>query len=179
MNVKTGPHSYQLDDADIKILEQLQSDARIPLTQLSEQLGIPHSTVRHRLQRMEEAGVIEKYAVVINPVRVGFLIDCFVEVTLDHRVETDAALKALSELEEVIELYILTGEIDVLARICARDVEHLREILYERFTQVPGLVRTNTLVILGAQVKTVTLRAKDAVDTQVDKPGGASLKAIS
>jgi len=152
---------YPLDGTDVKILQMLQADARLPLTQLSEQLGIPHSTVRDRIRKMEEAGIIEGYTVVINPSKAGFPIDCFVEVTLDHRVETNMSLKALAELNEVIELHILTGGIDILARICARDIEHLREILYDRLTQVPGLVRTNTLVILSTQVKPLALRAKD------------------
>ena len=150
---------YPLDGTDVKILRKLQADARLPLTQLGEQLGIPHSTVRDRVRKMEEAGVIEGYSVTINPAQAGFLIDCFVEVTLDHRVETTKSLKALAKFDEVIELHLLTGEIDVLARICARDIEHLRDILYNKLTRVPGLVRTNTLVILGAQVKPLALRA--------------------
>lgn len=148
---------YPLDDADIKILRALQADGRLPLTQLSEQLDMPHATLRDRIRKLEEAGVIEGYTAIINPASVGFSITCFVELVLDHQVQTERALKALATIQEVTEIYLLTGETDALVQIWARDVGHLREILYERFIRIPGLVRTNTLVVLDTRRKPLPL----------------------
>ncbi len=146
---------YRLDSTDIKILQALQTDGRVPLTQLSTQLGIPHGTARDRIRKMEKAGVIERYVAVVNPAKVGFLINCFVELTLDHQVDVSQPIEALLNIEEVTEIHILAAEIDVLVRIWARDVEHLRRILYEKFTTIPGMVRTTTVVVLNSQVKPV------------------------
>jgi Lrp/AsnC family transcriptional regulator for asnA, asnC and gidA len=148
---------YNLDDTDVKILEALQADGRIPLTQLSTQLGIPHGTIRDRIRKMENAGVIERYVAVINPAKAGYLINCFVELTLDHRVDVSQAIDALIQIDEVSELHLLTGEVDVFVGIWARDIEHLRHILYDRFTTIPGMVRTNTLMVLNKQTKPVPL----------------------
>lgn len=150
---------YKLDSTDIKILQALQADGRAPLTQLSEQLDIPHGTLRDRLRRMENAGVIEQYAAIIDPAKIGFLITCFVELVLNHQVETSQAIEALLAIEEVTEVYILTGETDALVRLCARDIEHLRQILYDKFVRIPGLVRTNTFVVLGKYIKPALLPA--------------------
>jgi Lrp/AsnC family transcriptional regulator for asnA, asnC and gidA len=152
---------YKVDNIDIKILRVLQTDFRLPLTQLSEQLGIPHGTVRDRIRKMEEAGVIERYATIINPAKLGFLLNCFVEVTLDQMIENNSAIEALLKIEEVAEIHTLTGNVDAFVRIWARDVEHLREILYDKFTNIPGMIRTNTIIVLDTQAKPLPLPAQD------------------
>lgn len=152
---------YKLDDIDIKILQVLQTDFRLPLTKLSEQLGIPHGTVRDRIRKMEEAGVIERYAAILNPAKLGFLFNCFVEVTLDQEVENSRAIEALLKIEEVTEIHTLTGDVDAFVRIWARDVEHLRQILYDKFTNIPGMVRTNTIITLGTHAKPLSLSAQN------------------
>lgn len=146
---------YQLDDTDAKILEALQTDGRVALTQLSDQLGIPHATLRDRIRKLEQAGVIEGYTAIIDMARAGFTISCFVELVLDHQVETKLAIEALMNIEQVTELYLLTGETDVLVRIWARDIEHLREILHVKFAAIPGLLRSNALVVLGKHTKPI------------------------
>ncbi len=146
---------HQLDGTDAKILLALQTDGRIALTQLCDQLGIPHATLRDRIRKMEQAGVIEGYTAIINQVRTGYSISCFVEIVLDHQIETRLAIEALMSIEHVSELYLLTGETDVLVRIWARDIDHLREILHVQFAAIPGLLRSNALVVLGKHTKPI------------------------
>ena len=152
---------YPLDEIDIKIIQALQADGRAPLTQLSEQLQSPHATIRDRIHKMEKAGVIEGYTAIINPAKIGYLINCYVELVLDHQVETEQAIQALMTIEEVTEIHILTGETDAFVRIWASDIEHLRQILYAKFANIPGMVRTNTVVVLGTRQKPVPLRISD------------------
>ena len=152
---------FNMDDTDIKILRILQTDVKLPLTQLSERLGIPHGTVRDRIRKMEEAGVIEGYAVVLNPAKLGYLMNCLVQVTLDQQVENDVVIKELLKIEEVTEIQILTGDVDAFVRIWARDVEHLRKILYDKFTSIPGMLRTNTIMVLGTYTKPIPLLAEN------------------
>ena len=148
---------YKLDRIDAEILKVLQINGRIPVTQLSAQLKIPHATARDRIRKMEEAGVIEGYTVLINPAEVGFLTSGFVQFTLDQQVDLNRTVEALMNIEEVTEIYVLTGDIDALVRIWARDIEHLRRILYEKFNVVPGMIRTSTTVILAKWVKPLLL----------------------
>jgi Lrp/AsnC family transcriptional regulator for asnA, asnC and gidA len=61
------------------------------------------------------------------------------------------------KIEEVREIHLLTGEVDVFVEIWARDIEHLRSILYDKLTAVPGMVRTTTLVVLNKQAKPIPL----------------------
>lgn len=152
----------ELDELDIRILEILQTDGRIALTRLSARLDVPHTTIRDRLKKLEDSGAIERYVAVLNPARVGLPISAFVMVTLDQRLETGPAVAALMDVPEVDEAYLLTGDVDVLVRIWARDVEHLRQIVYEKLSVVPGLVRTNTVVILDSRLKAGRLPLAEA-----------------
>ncbi len=147
----------ELDSTDIRILRMLQTEGRMPLTKLSEFLNIPHTTVRDRIRRMEEAGVIDRYETVINLAKVGFYVLAFVMVTLDQRVDIAKAVEALMDMDEVSETYLLTGDIDLLVRISAKDVAHLRHILYQKFNSIPGLIRTNTVIVLDSQSKPTQL----------------------
>lgn len=148
---------HELDDLDLKILRILRTNGRMPVTKLSARLEIPHATARDRIRKMEDAGVIEGYQAVINPEKTGFMISGYVQLTLDQRVDIEPAIEALRQIEEVTEIYVLTGDIDAFVRIWARDVEHLREILYEKFNDIPGMVRTSTAVILNKWTKPMPL----------------------
>ena len=163
---------YKPDNLDIKLLLALQADGRIPLTQLSAQLGVPHGTIRDRIRKLENAGVIERYTAVINPAKAGYLINCFIEMTLDHQVEVSQAIDALMKIEEVREIHLLTGEVDMFVEIWARDIEHLRSILYDKLTAVPGMVRTTTLVVLDKQVKPIPLLPQIANGESLSPPAG-------
>ena len=151
---------YNLDNIDIKILQVLQKDVRLPLTQLSEQIGVPHATVRDRIRKMEAAGVIKSYVAIIDPTKLGHLMNCLVQVTLDQRVENSLVMEAFLQIDEVTEIQLLTGDVDVFVRIWARDVEHMRHILYDKFTSIPGVLRTNTIIVLDTFTKPLPLLEK-------------------
>jgi Lrp/AsnC family transcriptional regulator for asnA, asnC and gidA len=154
---------YNLDDTDIKILQALQVDVRIPLTQVSKQLGVPHGTIRDRIRKMEDAGVIECYATILNPTKLGFVMNCLVQVTLNQEVENSLSIDALLKIEEVTEIQTLTGDVDAFVHIWARDVEHLRQILYDKFTKIPGMLRTNTIMVLDTYTKPLPLPLNEQV----------------
>jgi Lrp/AsnC family transcriptional regulator for asnA, asnC and gidA len=82
-------------------------------------------------------------------------------VTLAQQVENNSAIEALLKIEEVTEIHTLTGNMDAFVRIWARDVEHLRRILYDKFTNIPGMVRTNTIIVLGTHAKPLPLPVQD------------------
>jgi DNA-binding Lrp family transcriptional regulator len=147
------PVVYQPDETDIEILRALQRDGRMPLTQLGDQLGLAHTTVRDRVRRMEDAGVITGYQVQICPEQLGWTICGYIMMTMDQRVPISSAVKALARIPEVAETYLLSGEVDVLVKIWARDIPHLSEIVYEKIRFIPGLRRTNTVLVLGKQIK--------------------------
>lgn len=149
----------QLDSTDVKILRMLQSEGRIPITQLSAHLDVPHATIRDRIRKLETEGVIEGYQAVINPAQVGLPITGFVQITLDHRLQTSLqqTIDTLMNIQEVSEFYVLTGETDIFVRIHATGMDHLREIIFEKLNRIPGFQRSNTGVVLASGRKCIAL----------------------
>jgi DNA-binding Lrp family transcriptional regulator len=155
-----GRKVSQLDSTDVKILRMLQSEGRIPITQLSAHLDVPHATIRDRIRKLESEGVIEGYQAVINPAQVGLPITGFVQITLDHRLQTSLqqTIDTLMNIQEVSEFYVLTGETDIFVRIHATGMDHLREIIFEKLNRIPGFQRSNTGVVLASGRKCLALR---------------------
>lgn len=146
----------KLDDLDIQIIDILQSEGRIPVTQIGARIEVPHTTVRDRIQRLEEEGVIEGYAAVINPAKVGYLISCLVQVTMEQQMELEETISVLGGIDEVTEFLVLTGGTDIAVRVYARDIDHLRDIIYRKIKSIPGFIRSNTQVVLASGKAPIT-----------------------
>jgi DNA-binding Lrp family transcriptional regulator len=138
----------QLDRLDAAILGALEKDARQPVTALARRLNSPVSTIRDRIQRLEQAGVIRGYTVVVDQEKLGFPVKAIIRVTRDQQVPVEAIVEQVSSFPEVACIQLLTGETDELLTIYVRSVEHLRDFLYEQIPKIPGLQRTNTVIVL-------------------------------
>ena len=146
----------KLDDLDIQIIDILQSEGRIPITQIGARIDVPHTTVRDRIQRLEDEGVIEGYAAVINPAKVGYLISCLIQVTMEQKMELEEIISVLRGIDEVTEFLVLTGGTDIAVRVYARDIDHLRDIIYRKIKSIPGFIRSNTQVVLTSGTTPIT-----------------------
>src|SRR5579864_2098212 len=104
MNSKNGP-----DKLDWKILEQLQENARLSNTKIGEVVGLSQPAVTARIQRMEDAGVIEGYSVRVNAKRLGREIMVLIRLKTSH-AHIHQCLKAFAQIPEILEVYRVTGD---------------------------------------------------------------------
>lgn len=138
-----------LDELDTAIIEKLQEDARRPTTQIARELGHPTATVRDRIKRLEDGGVIKGYTAVIDMGRVGSPIKALVHISTSGRaVKPDAFLEALGKIPEVASVDLVTGSYEAMVTLYVRDIEHLSHLLYDQLIQIPGVVGTNTSIAL-------------------------------
>lgn len=139
-----------LDKFDLAILEALQRDARISLSELSAQVGLTSSPCWTRIKRMEEAGVIEGYSVRVNPARVGLADTVIMQVTLDSH--SDEALfefgRALESIPEVLEAFLVSGDYDYYVRIAVSDTRDYERLLRERIYKIPGIRHSKSSFVL-------------------------------
>jgi len=148
---------FKLDDLDRKILEILQNDGRASHVNIARQLGVGHTRVRDRILRMEEAGVIAGYRAVLNPAVLGQGVLCIVQLQTDQRMDFDKLINEILAIDEVVEVVNVTGEVDAHIRIWARDVPHLREILYDKLSLLPAHRSTNSTIVLKRWTKPLGL----------------------
>ena len=140
----------ELDKLDIAILEALQKDARLSLQELGKQVGLTASPCWTRIRRMEDAGVIEGYAVRLNPEKVGLSETVILHVTLDSH--SDEALfefgKALEEIPEVLEAYLVSGDYDYYIRVAVEGTRGYERFLRERLYKIPGIRHSKSSFVL-------------------------------
>jgi len=139
---------YVLDDLDRQILNILQEDGRASHVNIARRLGVGHTRVRDRVLRMEEAGVIRGYRAVIDPAQLGQGVLCIVQLKADQQLDFDEFVEQILQIDEVVDVANLTGEVDAHIRIWARDVAHLREILYNKLSILPAHKSTNSTIVL-------------------------------
>ncbi len=140
----------ELDKFDIAILEALQNDARLSLQELGKQVGLTASPCWTRIRRMEDAGVIEGYAVRVNPEKVGLSETVILHVTLDNH--SDEALfefgKPIEEIPEVLEAYLVSGDYDYYIRVAVEGTRGYERFLRERLYKIPGIRHSKSSFVL-------------------------------
>jgi DNA-binding Lrp family transcriptional regulator len=137
-----------LDDLDLAILAELEGNARIAVSELSRRLGAPSSTIRDRMRGLEENGVIVGYTAVIDPAKLGLGIKAIIQVARDQSVSLEDFRSEPLEFHEITNVQLVTGETDEFITVYVRDVEHLKDIIYNKVGSLPGLTRSNTAIVL-------------------------------
>ncbi len=138
----------ELDETDREILRILMSDARTPFSEVARRIDMSSATVHDRVNRMEEAGVIEGYHASVNPKGVGLGTSALVGLRVEQGRERET-LDRLADVEGVQEVHLTTGQWDVMVRIYAEDTDRLRELMFDTVAQMEGFARSQTMVILG------------------------------
>lgn len=130
-----------LDPIDLRILERLQRDGRISNVDLARAVGLSPSPCLRRVRELEEAGVIGRYAAVLDQRAAGLALSVFVQVTLERQVEAalDGFERVIAGRPEVMECYLMTGDADYLLRIVVADVAAYEEFLKSHLTRIPGV----------------------------------------
>ncbi|WP_135465876.1 Lrp/AsnC family transcriptional regulator [Crenalkalicoccus roseus] len=143
--------SPKLDAIDRRILRALQRDGRLPIVALAEQVGLSPTPCQRRVRRLEEEGVIARYAAVLDPARLGLPLQAFVMVALESHAEEVVARfhAALAERPEVLAAYAMSGEMDYLLHVLAADLDAYGEFALKALLRLPGVKETRSSFVLA------------------------------
>jgi Lrp/AsnC family leucine-responsive transcriptional regulator len=136
----------RLDDIDKRILQALQRDGRLQNIELAKEVGLSPSPCLRRVKLLEEAGIIDRYVAVVDPVKAGLPLSMFARVWLTAQdAETiDHFMEAMKRLPEVMECYIMLGESDALLRVVVSDLADYRQFQSTHLTRVNGIQNVKT-----------------------------------
>jgi len=142
------------DTTDLKILFQLQENAKLTNVELSALVNLSPSPCLARVRALEHAGIISRYVTLLDPAKMGLGISVFIQITLERQVERDLNdfQAAITKYDEVMECYLMTGDFDYLIRVVVRDVKALERFIVDKLTKIPGLVNIKSGLALQ-QVK--------------------------
>lgn len=135
-----------LDDIDVGIIQYLHRDARAAAKAVAKHLGIPESTVRHRLSKLVEANLIE-FVALTNPLNLGHTVWILMDIEVETKRLRDVA-KELSNFPEVYFVCITTGGFDIFAAATFSDNAEFVDFLANHLSKVEGIIRVNTRTVL-------------------------------
>ncbi|KEY20285.1 Lrp/AsnC family transcriptional regulator [Kaistella antarctica] len=142
---------YHLDKIDKEIIYMLMDNAKTSLAQISKNVGISTTAVHQRIKKLENAGVMENSISFLNPRKIGFKVVSFIGVFLEQPSHYQDAIKALKEINEVVEAHYTTGDYTVFLKVLCRDNDHLMEIL-NKIQKLKGVTRTETFISLEQSI---------------------------
>ena len=141
----------KLDQIDRKVLDILQSNAKITNAQLSKEIGLSPAPTLERVKKLEQGGIIKSYHAQLDRERVGLGVTTFIQVTLTgHRKEvTDTFVRKIYEIDEIIECHHITGSGDFLLKVISKDIASYQKLLLEKINEIEEVASTQTMVILS------------------------------
>src|SRR3954467_8445619 len=141
-----------LDEIDRKIIAALQAEGRLPIVDLADRVGLSATPCQRRVKRLEEEGLITRYAALVSPAAMGFGLQALVEVTLeDHSEKTVEAIEsAIRARPEVVACYAVTGDMDFLLHIFAPDLASFSDFALKALLRMPGVKGTRSSFIMQA-----------------------------
>ena len=145
----------ELDQIDRKLLDELQGDGRLSITELAKRVNLSKTPVAARIKALEGCGIIQGYRALISPLRLGLTHVTYVEVRLSDTRERalagfNSAVRAIPEVEEC---YMIAGGFDYLIKVRSRDMAHFRQVMGESLAALPNVQATSSYVAMEAVVE--------------------------
>jgi Lrp/AsnC family transcriptional regulator, leucine-responsive regulatory protein len=134
------------DVTDRRILEELQQDGRLQNIELASKVGLSPSPCLRRVRRLEDTGVIERYAAILDPIKLGLNLEVFVRVSLitQDAENIERFTKAIRSLPQVVECFIMAGECDALLRVVAANLDDYRHFQIKHLNRSNGIQNVKT-----------------------------------
>ena len=149
----------ELDKTDLKILKLLQQNARIPMTELAEKVGLSTTPVTERVRRLERDNLITGYHAHLNPHALGQSLLVFVELKLRSKsgnIFEDFKREVL-KIPQILECHLVSGEYDYLIKVRLPNMSAYRDMLGNILLQLPAAAKSRSYVVMEEVKEEVVL----------------------
>ena len=141
----------KLDKIDLHILSILQREGRITNSELAKRVGLSAAPTLERVKKLERNGVIEGYRARLNPEKMGFDIDTFVEVILSRHKKDNILefMEAVKDVSEITSCYHITGKADFMLKVSVKNMQAYEDFLLHTLSTLPGLQHVETKIVMS------------------------------
>jgi len=143
--------SVKLDKIDLKILEILQSNAKITNAQLAIDIGLSPAPTLERVKKLEKEGFIKSYHAKLDTAKLGIGVTTFVMVSLKahSKRHIESFVSQINNIDEVIECHHITGSGDFILKVVSRDISSYQNLMLEKVSDIDGVDNLQSLIILS------------------------------
>ncbi|CAM3477288.1 Lrp/AsnC family transcriptional regulator [Sphingobacterium prati] len=142
-----------IDEFDLQILKYLDADGRMAYSAIATALGVSNTMIHQRINRLMEQGILTGIKPVLDEKRLGYDWAAFTGLSLEKDHDSGRIIAELKKIPEVTECYYITGNYTLYIKIIAKNHEHMRQLLYEKIDNIPGIAKTDSLIELGCAFK--------------------------
>lgn len=136
-----------MDQIDKKILHILSENASITATEMVPLVNLSIPAINKRIQKLQKAGVIQRYTLQVDHTKVGKPICAFILIVLQNGSKMDALMEYVHSDMDILECCGVTGEYDYLLKVCASDVSMLQKKI-NHLKKVGGVIKSHTMLSL-------------------------------
>ena len=135
-----------MDDIDLAILRSLIKNSRITISQMSKEIDIPDATISNRLKKLE-ADVIKRYTMILDWQQLGLDITAIIIIQTESE-KHEYVKEELSKLDEVSEVYSVSGEYDILIKVWVPGIEELNQLINSKIRSVDGVEDLTEMIVM-------------------------------
>jgi DNA-binding Lrp family transcriptional regulator len=140
-----------LDQKDLAILKLLQHNARITVKEISDKVHLSTTPVYERIKWMEETGVIKQYATLVDYTKLkkGLMVICYVSLKQHNKTAGAKFIKAINEMNEVIECYNISGEFDFMLKVVIENMDAYYDFHVNKLSEVENIGNVQSTFVMG------------------------------
>jgi Lrp/AsnC family transcriptional regulator for asnA, asnC and gidA len=135
-----------IDGLDSRIITMLQADGRASNTDLARTLKVSEATVRGRIKRLTDDGIIQIVAV-SNPLKLGFEVTGDLNIRVNMKMMNNV-IDSLREFRELWYIVVTTGAFNINAEFVVKNLDELHDLVYNRLSRIDGIEQIDTSVIM-------------------------------
>ena len=135
-----------LDRIERQVLDLLQENGRMSNVELAESIGLSESPTFRRVKNLEQRGVIERYAAVVDQRALGFTVTAFVLVNMEKQPDAriDDFHARVDAEPHIVECHAMSGSHDYIMKVVARDIDHFSELVMQGILKYPGVLHVES-----------------------------------
>lgn len=135
-----------LDQVDLEIISYLQTDGRMPFTDIARAIDVSEGTIRNRVTRLMDKRILQIVGMV-DPYQLGYDAPAVISISVQPPLLNQIA-KTIARFSEVSYLIMVSGDYDLLVEVMCKDRDHLASFLNNKLLKVPGIINTQTSMVL-------------------------------
>jgi DNA-binding Lrp family transcriptional regulator len=144
-----------IDRTDFEIIRLLQKNARLSNKQIAAAVHLAPSSCHQRIKNLEKAGIIRGAHAEIEARAIGLNLEAvaFIKLAKYERGVIDRFMNKIASIPEVRRVLLVSGRHDVIVHVIVKDIDHLRNLGFDRFTNQPELVNIETAIVYDSRVR--------------------------
>jgi len=155
----------RIDEINLRIINILKKDSSTPFVDIAKRIGVSDATVHMRVKRMMTTGIINKFTISVDNDLLGYDHMAFMGINISPG-SADQIISDLLKIEEVLEMHEMHGKFDLLLKIRAKNLIHMREIVENKVCKIPHILESELMTVLKTEKEEQTVSLDKDIESK-------------